>query len=66
MITSKNARREKAVSAAIWSVKAEGLRSSKSASRNLKQYASGKISAKQLRTNTTLHVQSVVMRHTVK
>ena len=38
-----NTQRNKAVASAIWSVKAEGLKPSKSTIDNLNQYAQGKI-----------------------
>lgn len=60
MKAPSSTRRKKAVSAAVWSVKAEGLRPTKAASKSLGSYASGKISAKQLRAETARNVKNLL------
>lgn len=47
----KKARLEKAVKSAVWSVKAEGLKPTKSATKNLHNYATGRITVSEMRQN---------------
>ena len=51
--------RKKAVNSAIWSVKAEGLKPTKSAKENLRQYASGRISVSEMRSKALSNAQSI-------
>jgi len=60
MAKSTSENKQKAVSAAIWSVKAEGLKPSKSAVRNLNQYASGKITVSEMQNNARRNVQKII------
>jgi len=54
-----NTQRNKAVASAIWSVKAEGLKPSKSTIDNLNQYAQGKITVTEMRQNTSRDVKKI-------
>lgn len=60
MDMSKNNTKKKAVSAAVWSVKAEGLKPTKSAISNLNAYASGKITVSEMKQNTVRNVQKII------
>jgi hypothetical protein len=51
-------KRQKAVAAAIGSVRAEGLRPSSKTQKRLKDYASGKITATQLRNATMREIKN--------
>ncbi len=52
--------RQKAVSSAVWSVKAEGLRPTKSATDNLRKYASGRITVSEMRSNALSNARAIV------
>jgi len=57
MTSSQITRRQRAVAAAIGSVRAEGLRPSIKTQKRLKDYASGKITANELRSATLREVK---------
>jgi len=58
MTKAQIAKRKKAASAALGSVRAEGLRPSSSVQKRLQRYTSGEISASQLRRETLKEVRS--------
>lgn len=56
----KKTRLQKAVNSAVWSVKAEGLKPTKSATRNLHSYASGKITVSEMRQNALDNARKLI------
>lgn len=58
MTSAQILKRQKAVAAAIGSVRAEGLRPSPKTQKGLKQYAEGKITISQLRKLTLEDIKS--------
>jgi len=59
MKKSTNISKKQAVSAAVWSVQAEGLKPSSKTIRNLNDYASGKISVSEMRQTTAKNVEKI-------
>jgi hypothetical protein len=57
MTQAQITRRERAVSAAIGSVRAEGLNPSTNTKKHLRDYASGKITAGELRKKTIARIK---------
>lgn len=60
MNKSNQNQRKRVVSSAISSVKAEGLKISRSTVNNLNQYAAGKISVSEMRQKTSQNVQKII------